>query len=257
MVAGSTLARTPSADASSLVRRLVVAWQNPRTRSMHPVGVLEEDGQTYTYRFRYLKRAAEAEDFRPFLGFPDLGRSYTSNRLFPLFAQRVMDARRPDYEGYLDSLGLSGRPGPMEILARSGGKRVGDMIQLFPEPQTGENGATSCLFLVHGIRHIPGAEDRVERLNRGDVLHLLDEPSNPKNPRAILVTADGGDRIGWVPDLLLDYVHIARNHGPTQVRVERANGRDASPHMRLLVSFSGTVPQGYRPFVGPGWETSA
>jgi hypothetical protein len=224
---------------------------------MQPVGFLEEDGQTCTYRFRYLMRASGVEDFRPFLGFPQLERSYTSNRLFPLFAQRVMDPRRPDYEGYLDTLGLSGRPGPMEILARSGGTRLGDTIQLFPEPQIGAGGSTSCLFLVHGIRYIPGAEDRIEHLTHGETLYLLDEPSNSKNSRAVLVTASGGDRIGWVPDLLLDYVHTVRNHGPVYVKVERANGRDAPPHMRLLVSFAGTAPVGYQPFTGPGWETYA
>jgi hypothetical protein len=265
MVAGSALARTSSVDdpaplhegASPLCRRLIVTWQNPRTRSMQPVGILVEDRHSCTYRFHYLKRAAAVENFRPFLGFPQLERSYRSKKLFPLFSQRVMDARRPDYQGYLDALGLSGSPGPMEVLARSSGKRVGDTIQLFPEPKIGDDGSTSCLFLAHGVRHIPGTEERIEHLGYGEALYLLDDLGNSKNPRAVLVTANGSDRLGWVPDLLLEYIHVVRGRGPVQVAVERANGRAVSPHMRLLVSFSGTVPAGYQPFTGAGWETFA
>jgi hypothetical protein len=94
-------------DASPRVlRRLAVAWQHPVTRAIEPVGILECDEAGY--RFRYVRNALRVEGFRPLLGFPDLHRTYESTRLFPLFAQRVMDARRPDYRRML---------GPLSFLA--------------------------------------------------------------------------------------------------------------------------------------------
>jgi len=223
---------------------------------MQPVGVLEQDEQ-HAYRFYYIERARTVDGFRPFLGFPTLDRTYTSPTLFPLFAQRVMHPRRPDYQDYLDTLALSGEPSPMEVLARSRGQRVGDTIQLFPEPSIAADGSTSCLFLVHGVRHIPGADERIARLQPGDELRLVDDPTNEANPRAVLVAADGTGRLGWVPDLLLGYVHTVQEHGPVDVRVVRANGPDAPPHMRLLARLSGTAPPDYRPFIGSGWKPLA
>lgn len=63
------------------------------------------------------------KDFRPLLGFPDLRGSYSSDELFPLFAQRAMDPRRPDYQRYVERLGLEGEPGPWMQISRSQGRR--------------------------------------------------------------------------------------------------------------------------------------
>lgn len=97
MVAVSALPRADAdhGPAPETGRRLAVTWQHPDSRAIQPVGMLEHDGDRY--HFHYIRRAQYVEDFRPFLGFPDLGRAYTSAHLFPIFAERVMDARRPDY----------------------------------------------------------------------------------------------------------------------------------------------------------------
>jgi len=90
--------------------KAVAQWQHPVERSIEPVGFLTYDG--HTYRFAYVRNALHVEDFRPLLGFADLHRSYSSTELFPLFAQRAMDPRRPDYHRYVERLGLEGEPGP-------------------------------------------------------------------------------------------------------------------------------------------------
>ena len=110
----------PSASANrfnDLPQRFVVAWQHPDRRLIEPVGLLTCDGEAY--RFAYIRNALHVQDFRPLLGFADLYRNYVSDGLFPLFAQRAMDPRRPDYQRYLDRLGLEGEPGPLEQIARS------------------------------------------------------------------------------------------------------------------------------------------
>lgn len=245
-------------DETWTFRRMAVAWQHPTSRGMEPVGLLEYDGRRY--RFRYLERALSIIGFRPFLGFPTFARDYTSDYLFPIFAQRVMDAKRPDFARHVASLDLSAKDAsPWEQLARTEGRRAGDTIQLFPEPQVSSNGLTECRFLVHGIRHcLPDENDRdrlLASLKSGTKLSLIDEPDNPKNRRAILTSTLSGEHIGWVPNLLVEYVHHVREHGSVDVRVVHRNGPSAPIHLRLLVKLEGYAGPGYRPFSGDAWKT--
>ncbi|MEQ4722738.1 HIRAN domain-containing protein [Nonomuraea sp. B19D2] len=192
--------------------------------------------------------------FRPLLGFGDLERRYESATLFPLFNQRLMSPRRPDYDAYLTVLGLPDGSPPLAVLGRSGGRRAGDAIFLVPEPQVDENGRTCTFFFVHGLRHVEGAESRISMLREGDALELRDDPTNPVNRQALLVTREGGE-LGWVPDLLLDYVHHVRDTGDIAIRVAQVNGADAPPNLRLRVRLDGSVPCGYVPFRGEEWAT--
>jgi len=76
-------------------RRFAVAWRNTELQRIYPVGMLEsEEG---LYRFWYVPDAESIDGFRPFLGFPDFMKTYQSEKLWPFFALRVMDSRRPDY----------------------------------------------------------------------------------------------------------------------------------------------------------------
>jgi hypothetical protein len=244
-------------DASThVLRRLAVAWQHPVTRAIEPVGLLECDEEGY--RFHYIRNALGVDGFRPLLGFPDLHSTYESPRLFPLFAERVMDARRRDYGSYLTQLHLPEDAEPFELLGRSGGHRKGDTIQLYPEPLVAPDGSTRSIFLVNGVRHVlaedPTAEQRFATLQPEEQLVLIDEPDNDWNKRAILVSARDGQRLGWVPDLLLDYLHTVRDQGEPSLVVEHVNGPEAPPHLRLLVRLNGYAPAGYRPFTGSRWE---
>jgi hypothetical protein len=241
-------------DSVQTVNRLVVAWQHPQSRVIAPVGLLEHRNDA-GYRFRYLERALAVPDFQPFLGFPDLHRSYESARLFPIFAQRIMSPKRPDFPRYLRHLHLEDDATPWEQMARSEGRRTGDTVQVFPIPPVFADGSTTCRFLVHGIRHVNGGV--LPQLTRGERLILRKDRDNPVNPAALLVCSGMGERLGYVPDLLLDYVYAVQSQGPSDVFVDNVNGPDAPVHLRLLARLSGAVPAGYRPMAGPGWETLA
>lgn len=249
-----TTKRDEVPDAGRSPGKLVVAWQHPETRLIAPVGLLEHD-QEDQYRFRYLRRAAEVPDFQPFMGLPDLYRSYRSSRLFPIFAQRIMSSKRPDFSRYLQQLHLAQDASPWEQMARSEGRRTGDTVQVFPVPTVDENGATTCRFLVHGIRHVTGGA--LPPLAPGERLSLRSEPTNPKNPNALLVCSSEGIELGYVPDLLLEHVYAVREQGPADLVVEHVNGIEAPVHLRVLVRLKGHVPPGYQPMSGPRWATFA
>lgn len=248
-------------------RRLVVTWQHPTDRTISPVAMLSYDADSY--RFHYIRNALQVAEFRPFLGFPDLHGHYSSDTLFPLFAQRAMTARRPDFTRWVNRLGLDDDASPWEQITRSGGQRQGDTIQLFPVP-TVTDGLLECDFLVHGMRHIAErstavgrrvvrvARDELERqlaaLKPGDELRLCDEPTNPKNPLAILTTTRNDTPLGWVPDLLVNELHRIPNHQHAAVTALAVNGPEAGWHLRLLAHLSVVAPDDFQVFDGDEWQ---
>ena len=233
-------------------RRLLVTVQDLETKAYRPVGFLRYDGDQYT--FAYLRREREREGFRP---LPGLARAadgpLRSATLFPLFAERVISSRRPDRELSMDALGLPLDAEPMEVLARSHGQRVGDLIELLPAPEAAAGQVVDFTFLAHGVRYLTKAEqDRICALRAGDQLLLRRDVENPVNRRAYLVTDLEDARLGWLPDPLINVVDSMEDR---QLAVERANGPEVGFHFRLLVWFSGTVSRDRPLSTGPQWET--
>jgi hypothetical protein len=264
---GAPATRPPEAPG-----RLVVAWQHPTERSIQPVGFLTKSDEVYT--FGYIRNALTVPGFPGLLGFDDLYSTYESSELFPLFEQRAMDPRRPDFHRYVDRLGLEGEPGPWEQIARSQGHREGDTIQLFPEPNV-DGDEVRCLFLVHGMRHVDKSpkiingveasatreqiDAALERLEPGDELGIFPEPSNKKNPLAIVVTISPDQLIpvGWVPDLLVEDLQRLLGQAPVTVTAKHVNGTEAPWHLRLLARLHAAPAPGFRFFVSDRWEPLA
>lgn len=255
----STLGASPSLTDPSAGRRLAVAWQHPETRRITAVGLLTCGDSSYN--FSYLRSAAAVEGFQPFLGFPDLDRRYEANALFPLFAQRVMRASRPDFSRYRQALRLEADASDWSILGRSQGQREGDGIRVFPEPYVDAAGGTTSTFFVSGLRHRMRQDPRVsgalDALTPGDRLKLIDEPTNVDDARALLVAEGSGLTLAWVPSVLLSYVHAVRSIAEPSLTVIGTNGLDVPPAYRLLVHLRGTVAEGYQSFDGPEWTPAS
>jgi len=261
------VAREPGNRSAKTVRRLVVTWQHPADRNIEPVGFLDYDG--HCYRFGYIRHALSVKDFRPLLGFRDLHGAYSSEDLFPLFAQRVMDPRRPDYQRYVERLGLPEEASPWEQITRSQGRRQGDTIQLLPQP-TSDGETLTCLFLVNGVRHVPDeplvldgrpievtreqVEAALSSLHPGDALQLVREPANKHNPLALLVMAPVATPVGWVPNLMVEDMHELIARADVSVTAEHINGPDAPWHLRLLARLTARGAGGFRFFTGEEWD---
>jgi len=237
-------------------RRFAVAWRNRARHFAAPVAVLDhgQDG----YHFRYLHRIADSVDqFRPFIGFPDLHRAYESPRLWPFFALRVMDPKRPDRPTYLGRLALGPDASRLDVLARSGGEQKGDSVSVVEEPEVAPDGTTDTIFLVRGARYAVqehGTLHAAERLQVGDHLDLVDDVDNVANSDALLLTTTDGSPVGWIPDLLIDYARRVRA-GNGDVTVVLNNGPDTPWHMRLLVRLGGQIEPTPGAFSGDEWPT--
>lgn len=235
-------------------RRFAVAWRNTSLGLTAAVGVLDHD--RLGYRFEYLRNVDQVPDFRPFLGFPDLRRSYESQRLWPFFDLRVMDPKRPDYQSYIARLGLPSTASRLDVLSRSGGEQKGDSVYLTEEPRISTDGTTEATFLVRGVRYAiseHSSASTAAQLRPGDRLMLEPDPDNPANPQAVLLVARNGARVGWVPDLLIPFARAVRSGGSAEVTVVQNNGPDSPWHLRLLVRLAGRVSPRLPVFTGEGW----
>lgn len=237
-------------------RRLYAAWRNPEGL-IRPVGVLTRsltaDGESY--RFVYLKVAEQFEGFKCLPGLLDLHEAYESEHLFPVFRNRLMPRRRPDYDDFVQRLALDAETDPFEVLIRSEGWRATDRIEVFAHPERTEDGLLETLFFARGIRHLEGAAEAVNDVQVGDVLELEDDPDNRVNPRAILLNTRTGHKVGWIPDCLVETVHELRDRGSSvEITAEHVNPDTSPPHMRLLCRLQAPWPDGYEPFTEPEYQ---
>lgn len=242
-------------------RSLFVSWRDPAVGSIHPIGrLVRRIGlQGEHFSFAYLKLTERLPGFTPLPGLPSLHERYDSDQLFPVFANRVMPRNRPDYDLLASRVHLRGDADPFEVLARTGGRRATDRVELFAGPERTADGESRVLFFARGIRHVEGASEAVASLEPGGQLALVADEQNEHNPRAMLLRISDGRRVGWVPDYLIDHVHELRelNGSDPLVLVEHINDATVPPHMRLLCRLRAPWPERYVPFSGPDFQTLA
>ncbi len=244
------------------MKALFLTWRDPHLRSWYPVGRLDlvED----EYQFVYLKGAQEASEkagFCPFLSFPNLTATYVSTELFPLFANRLMPPSRPDYAEYTEWLSVAEHEDdPIALLARSGGQRATDTLEVFPCPAPDSKGEYHIHFFAHGLRHMPACSlERAANLRSGERLLLMHDFQNAHDPKALLLRTseqEPGDvyNVGFCPRYLNDDVFqlVHPENLPltdaVTVAVERVNPAPAPSQFRLLCNMTMRWPAGFTPF---------
>jgi len=233
----------------AIPNRVLVLWQSQPSRRYHHVGELTRDSDGY--HFRYLPRAQSLAGFEPFANFPDLDREYSSDAPFPMFANRVMTPLRDSYDAYIASLGLGHtQPEPFEVLARTSGTRMSDVVQLLPVPRMDEHGLLSLFFLVQGARHVDPNGLHLAEVSPGDELFVACEPDNPASTVAVLVGRSRSPRretaLGYVPQVFAPLVSaLIAAEAPLRVTAEHvthAAGGAALDHMRPLARFDAIAP---------------
>jgi hypothetical protein len=228
---------------------LYLVWQDPHSRQWIPVGKLSaEDG---IYRFVYTKGAALSRNFIPFGFMQDLHEVYRSRDLFPLFADRLISRKRPEYRDFLRWLDLiEEEADPLVLLARTEGVRETDSLTVFPCPEPDSEGKYVVHFFSHGLRHLSeDARVRINALRGREKLYLLPDPQNPHDGYAIaLRTDDPATIVGYCPRYISrDFLEILKNNPDTvMVCVKRVNS-DAPIQLRLLCTLTAKWPENFKP----------
>lgn len=248
------------------MRTLFLAWQDPRSRRWFPIGRLESSDGLYSFAYtRGAEQASIEAHFEPLASFPELNTVYVSERLFPLFTNRLLPTSRPEYRDYLQWLSVpESESDPIAILARNGGRRVTDTLEVFPCPERNEQGEYEVHFLVHGLSHMPEASAiRASHLKPGERLLAMHDLQNPKDADAIaLRTAEIVDRdmylIGYCPRYLRsDFLCLIRREHSPKITVERVNRPPAPIQFRILCKAVMKWAEGFSPFSTPEYEPIA
>jgi len=232
---------------------LFVAWRtrDPNIPAWGPVGRLEFDGDFY--RFSYTQGARSLPGFQPFQQMDNLDEVYESTELFPLFVNRLLSERRPEYEAYLrwSGFGHDNPPNPLAILAVTEGQRQTDAIEVFPCPLPDGEGCYLNRFFLHGIRWAEEAgRAYVDRLQEGEQLRLVPEPENPVDPLAMAIYPMNTEvRIGYAPRYLAHDIHTLQGECDSsfvELSVELVN-EDAPLQQRVLCRMQACWPTGFEP----------
>jgi hypothetical protein len=234
---------------------LFVTWQDAESRRIVPIGRLLQRAKGY--EFAYVNAVAEARKlgFEPLLTFPDLNEVYESVDLPPILSNRLMPSGRPEFSAYLAELGLSlEHAEPFSVLSRSGGRRATDRLEVFAPPDKTEHGYEG-LFLMRGVRHVPGSEAALSELAAESRLFVMADFQNEANPHALALRDAAKRLLGYVPDYLANELASADAHPSLmEIRVERLNLPPAPVQHRLLCRFCVPDPIGDRLFRGESFR---
>lgn len=235
-------------------RSFFLGWQEHKSRAWYPIGRLDASPENNDYSFGYTlgaKKAAQEHNFEPLYDFPDFGKRYQSDKLFPLFSNRVMTPGRRSFQDYLALLDLEGQePDPLDILAIDGGYRATDSFQVFPKVESGPDGSFRSRFFLHGWSHTNAeAQKRLMQLERDEPLFVTLELTNPKTGAAVQIQSEDYFMLGWAPRYLVGDLVKAMAQSPENLRAKviRINPVPAPSKQRVLVELSGNWPENYQP----------
>lgn len=200
-----------------VLEQLFIVWQDSKSYMYFPVGHLKhvsDEGEQY-YEFTYIKGVLNATEhnFEPFLAFPEFKQTYRSKELFSFFRNRILPPSRSDYVEFVSNLGLSPDDSTLiEILARSGGRRVTDSVELFCPPKRNGVPSEGCLvnyfFLAHGLRQMRDcAQGLVETLKSEARLFIMHDLQNPVDKDALILRTEDYCCVGF---LARDHHQVSR-----------------------------------------------
>ncbi|NOI76201.1 restriction endonuclease [Vibrio coralliilyticus] len=226
-------------------KEIYLAWQSPDTRDWYVVGQLTQSQSEFT--FKYTKGAEKSDKFIPFSGMEQLSKTYVSKELFPLFKNRLLSERRPEYPRFIKWLALDDSDiSPLSILARSGGLRGTDQLQTFQKIDLNEDGTFNHYFFVHGLSHLQqDARDRVDTLTIGEKLYLCIDCQNDYDSHAVLIRADKPNQIvGYCPRYLARDIRtlLLEESNRIELSVEALTS-DAPSNYKLMCKLSGKVSE--------------
>ncbi|TGP24896.1 MULTISPECIES: HIRAN domain-containing protein [unclassified Mesorhizobium] len=229
-----------------------INWQDPISRRWYTVAKLQRAfGQ---YIFAYTSGSLHSPNFSPFAGLTDRNSIYVSPELFPIFANRVMNERRPEFSQYARWSGIyedRQHTDPLLLMARMGGGRATDTLEVHPVPEQNPNGFYETVFFCHGVRHVlEQAQARTLALRPGEQLFPMLDFQNPFDPDAVaLRSSDPSAMIGYCPRYLAGDLKklVAATHNSIRVSVKQVNA-DAPVQFRLLCELVSPWPPGFKPY---------
>lgn len=233
-----------------------LAWQAPDSREWHVVGKLTKKDDKYI--FKYTQGALSSKKFIAFSGMDDLSRVYVSNEIFPLFKNRLLSPKRPEYSKFIDWLQLpTDQVTPINILGRSGAARITDQLQMFKKIKLDNERRFEHKFFAHGIGWLnQSAQDRVNSLNSGEKLYLCIDCQNEHDDNAIVIrTKEPHEIVGFCPRYISKYLIplLMNDSDSIEITVDKITN-SAPLNYKLLCTIHGYADEKFGPDIMNGKE---
>lgn len=185
------------------IDRLLVIWGESVAGNRHVIGHLVRSAGEFRFWYEDDLSRARAHGLQLLPEFPAHRRAddpYVGRYLFALFAERIPALTRRDASAMMAAWGVERPDDQFEVLARSGGIRATDRLELAEYRAPDDDLSEPLEFRVAGRRYIPDAAPIVV----GDALSLRPEPENQADPAAVIVDRSGR-KAGYVPR---QYTHL-------------------------------------------------
>ncbi|BAE70763.1 HIRAN domain-containing protein [Xanthomonas oryzae] len=238
------------------MKSIYIAIQDAVSHRWTPVARVDREEESY--RLRYTKGARSVDGFRGFVRMEQLEREFTSYELFPILKNRVLSRSRPEFSAYAHWLGSGQRElDVFDELARTGGLRGTDSLELIPLPEKTDDGKYQVYFFVHGIRHVaPEVKSLLSKIKEGDRLYVAADLQNNYDQYALFLrTVDPIALVGYVPRYYSrDFFSLLRcDPKAVEVEVEQVNSSAPAP-FRLLCKMAAPWPNGFNACSGEFYE---
>ncbi|WP_152984553.1 HIRAN domain-containing protein [Stenotrophomonas terrae] len=231
------------------MKTIFIAAKDAENQKWYPVARVQYDGNYFA--LRYTKGALLIPGFVGFGLMNELTAEYRSTTLFPLLSNRVLPRSRPESKTYLGWMGLHADSDAFDELARSGGLRATDSIELVPLPVPTLDGNYEAHFFIRGIGHLPASTaSLVDSLDEGSRLFVLRDVQNAYDPAALLLrTGQPVSLVGYVPRYYSsDFSRLVEGGGAVKSVVEVLRVNRGSPtSYRVLCRLSAPWPVGFVP----------
>lgn len=242
-----------------MINKLILAWRNPENRRWTPVGNLSYKDKLYYFNYT---NGVKGTKFQTFGQMNSLNTTYVSEKLFPIFENRLLSKSRPEYNDFLNWLGVDNinTDDRLMELSRSRGIRATDELQLFPIPEKNNNNSYEVLFFSHGISHISEHYiQRLSKLNINDTLPIMKDVQNEVDPLALSLRAQGdpAELLGYCPAFFVkDFNKLMEINGNKNVHVTVEKINSTAPlQLKLLCKLTTKWPSNFKPFSGKDFNS--
>lgn len=232
------------------MKSLYIAIQDSESRTWSPVARIRKSQGLY--HLNYTGGAKDVPGFKGFGRMHGLDREFISKDIFPLLKNRLLGSNRPEHKNYLEWLGLHAHNyDAFEELARTGGLRGTDDLELIPEPEPTKQDRYEVSFFVRGIRHLPDTTTQViSKLQVGERLYIAKDVQNSHDSHALLLRTDKPvSLVGYAPRYYSEDFSLIASGGDVAeaiVTVEQVNLEAPLPY-RLLCKISAPWPSSFSP----------
>ncbi|MET3683042.1 hypothetical protein ABID56_001132 [Alkalibacillus flavidus] len=211
------------------------------------IGTLTYHGERYTFEYSHKSESprnvheAIRQGYRLHPAFPNLNKTYESEKLFTTFNRRIPDHTRIGFEEILEELSLSEDADRMDVLRETRGVLSGDPYS-FEEPLRLHEDILHSNFYINGMRHnnkLP--ENWSEFLKPGDQLVPEVDEDNSFDQYAVRIMNTEGLFIGYVPGIYAQAVHsLLKNNENVVLEVKKVRSY-YTPQWWVKVKLTATV----------------